>query len=373
MMQHLKLNPHLLAVPANIGGKPTEQVEAEYGVTDAVELGSNENSFGPSPRAVAAFKDALKNAHRYPGVADKRLRRKLAAHFNARDAASFTERNFLTGNGLTDVIRMLIQAFVFDGGETITCTPTFPMYWILTQEYGGKSIQVPHTNYRHDLPAMADAITERTRIVFICNPNNPTGTLVTRDEIAAFMARVPPSVVVVIDEAYSDFVDAADYSNALDYAQQGHNPVIVLRTFSKSYGLAGLRVGYAIGTPAMIEYLAHAQIVFNTGDPTLYAAMAALDDHAYLAHARALIATEKQFLYDGLARLDLQYVPTQANFILLIDLPRDVKTINEGLLRRGVIVRPMGGFGMPDAIRVTIGTHEQNEKMLDAMKDVLKQ
>ncbi len=371
-MQNLKLNPHLLAIPANIGGKPTGEVQAEYGLTDVVEMGSNESPFGLSPVAVAAFHDALQNAHRYPGVADKRLRQKLAAHFNARATASFSEQNFLTGNGLTDVIRMIVQAFVFDGGETIACTPTFPMYRLLTQEFGGKCREVSHKNYRHDLSAMADAITEQTRAIFVCNPNNPTGTLVTRDEVEAFVQRVPPSVVVVFDEAYYEFADDLDYSNALDYVRAGRDQVIVLRTFSKAYSMAGLRVGYAIGTPAMIEYLAHAQIVFNTGDPILYAAAAALDDQEHVERTRKMIAAEKQFLYDGLTRLGLQYVPTQANFVLLVNLPRDVKTINEGMLRRGVIVRLMGGFGMPDAIRVTIGTRAQNERMLWAMGEVLR-
>ncbi|MDE3088825.1 MAG: histidinol-phosphate transaminase [Chloroflexota bacterium] len=372
-MKHLKLNPHLLTVPLYVGGKPIEEVQEEYGLTDVVKLGSNENPLGPSPLAVAAFRDALKDAHRYPSVADKLLRQKLAAFYNAREGGSFTEQNFLTGNGLGDVLRMIADAFLFDGGEAIYCDPTFPLYPIFTKMLGAIAVSVPHDNFRYNLRSIAESITARTRVIFICNPNNPTGTVVTRDEVAALMARVPESVVVVFDESYCDFVQDADYSNSIDYVKSGHDNVLVLRGFSKIYGMANLRIGYAIGTRAMIEYLAHAQIVFNTGDPILRAAAAALDDQAHVQATRQLIAREREFVQRALAELDLNYVPSQTNFILLTDLPREVQTINEGMLRRGVIIRPMGGFGMPEAIRVTIGTREQNEKMLSAMKDVLKQ
>jgi histidinol-phosphate aminotransferase len=374
-MQNLKLDPRMLAIPSNLGGKPTAAVQAEYGLTAMIECGSNENPLGPSPLAIAAFQEALKNAHRYPGAADGYVRQKLATHCNQSDHAALTADNFFLGNGLSDVIRMLVQAFIFDGGETLICTPTFPMYRVMTQMFGGKCTQVPHANYHHNLSAMADAITPNTRIVFVCNPNNPTGTLVTRAEVVAFMARIPPAVIVAFDEAYCDFVDDLDYSNALGYVEENHDQVLVLRTFSKSYGMAGLRVGYAIGTRAMVEYLLHAKLTYNTSDATLYAAAAALDDVGYLQNTRDLVASEKQFLYAGFTRLGVAYVPTHANFILIVALraPRDVQAINQGMLRRGIIIRPMGGFGMPDAIRVTIGTHEQNVKLLEALEQVLAQ
>lgn len=372
-LQNLKLDPHLLTVPPNIGGVPTEQVEAKYGLTAAVEMGSNENSFGASPRALAALQPALQKAHRYPGSMDKRLREKLAAHYNVRHAAALTPENFLTGNGSSDVIRMLIQALVFDGGNVVFSNPTFPLYKIFTRQSGGEPLPVPHLDYRHDLDAMADALTPDTRIVFVCNPNNPTGTIVSRAQVEKFMARVPPSVVVAFDEAYYEYVDQRDYSNALEYVLAGHANVVVLKTFSKIYGLANMRVGYAIGTRPLIEYLAHAQLAFNTGDPNLAVAMAALEDQAFVEDVRHQVAAEKQFLYDGLTQLEIRFVPTQANFVLLVDLPRDVPAINEEMLRRGIIVRPMAGFGLPTALRVTIGTHAQNEKMLAALKDVLAQ
>lgn len=371
-MKHLKLNPHLLTVPAYIGGKPIEEVQAEYGLTDVVKLGSNENPLGPSPLAVAAFDEALKNGHRYPGVADKHLRQKLASHYNARAGAQFTENNFMTGNGLGDVLRMIAHAFLFDGGESIYCDPTFPLYSIFTKMLGGVAVAVTHDRYRYNLRAIADAITANTRVIFVCNPNNPTGTIVTHDEVDAFMRRVPPTAVVVFDESYCDFVDDPHFPNTLDYVKDGQDNVVVLRGFSKSYGMANFRIGYAIGTPPMIQYLQHAQIVFNTGDPILRAAAAALDDQAHVRATRDLIARERDCLYQRLSALDLTFVPSQTNFILLIDLPGDVKEVNEAMLRRGVIIRPMGGFGLPNAIRITIGNREQNEKMLSALKQVLE-
>ncbi|MCL4486587.1 MAG: histidinol-phosphate transaminase [Chloroflexi bacterium] len=372
-MKDLHLNPDLLTVPAYVGGRPIEEVQAEYGLSDVVKLASNENPLGPSPLGVAAFQEALKSAHRYPGIADKQLRQKLAAHYNARFGTSFTERNFLTGNGLSDILRMIALGFLHAGGESIYCNPTFPLYGIFTRMFGGTPVPVPHADYRYNLRGMGDAITDRTRVIFVCNPNNPTGTTVSRDEVAALMARVPASVVVVFDESYYDFVDDPQYSNALEYVQEGRDQVVCLRGFSKAYGMANLRIGYMIATPDMVDYLAHAQISFNTGDATLRAATAALDDRPHVEAARQLMARERPFLYDAFAELELKFVPTQANFILLVDLPLPVQAINEGLLRRGVIVRPMGGFGMPDAIRVTIGTHAENVKFVEMLKQVLDQ
>ncbi|MBI5301976.1 MAG: histidinol-phosphate transaminase [Chloroflexi bacterium] len=372
-MNHLKLNPNLLTVPLYIGGKPIEQVQQEYGLAEVVKLASNESPLGPSPRALSALQAALTDAHRYPGVAEKQLRAKLAAYHNARDAAQFTDANFLVGNGLSDVLRMITSGFIFDGGASVVCNATFPLYKIYTIQFGGQVIAIPHKNYRYDLNAMADAITPNTRLVFVTNPNNPTGTLLTRDEVDAFMKRVPPSVVVVFDEAYHDFVDDPAYSNAVEYVKQGYENALVLYSFSKTYGLANLRLGYALGAASTIEYLAHGLLPFNTSDAVLRAGIAALDDREYLDRIRALLAREKPFLYDGLAQLDLEFIPTQANFILLPRLPRDAKTMDNEMLKRGVIIRPMGGFGLPDALRVTIGTREENVKFLHALRDVLKQ
>ncbi len=367
----LRLNPHLLGLPPYVPGRSIEEVQEQFGLGEVVKLASNENPLGPSPQAVAAFRAALQEAHRYPGVADQRLRQKLADKNNSRYQASFTEQNFIMGNGLTAILRTIGEAFIFEGGESVICTPTFPMYQTVTQRFGGKCIRVPHKNYRYDWQGMADAITPDTRLLFICNPNNPTGTLLRRDEVEALMARVPPSVVVVFDEPYCDFVADPNYSNAIDYVKNGRDQFLVLRSFSKLYGLANLRLGYALGTEAMIEYLGRARLPFETGDPVLCAAMAALEDEAYVTRVQKLIAAEKQFLYEGFAQMDLDYVPSEANYILLVNLPRPAQVINERLLQRGVIVRPMGSFGMPDALRVSIGTRAENECLLGALRQTV--
>lgn len=372
LMQNIRLNPNLLNVPLYVAGKPIEEVQEEYGLTEVVKLASNENPLGLSSIARAAFEQALAEAHHYPALGDRALRRKLAALHNAQHNATFTLDNFLTGNGISDVLRMITEAFIFDGGEMVICSATFPLYRILSAQYGGKTIAVPHKHYHHDLPAMLDAITSDTRLVIFCNPNNPTGTLISRDHVEEFMARVPPHVIVVFDESYYEIVEDPRYSNAAEYIQQGRDQVLLLRGFSKVHGMANLRLGYALGTRAMIEYLRHAQLTFNTGDPVLYAAIAALDDRAHIEKVRALIAAEKHFLYEGLSDLDLTFIPTAANFVLLVDLPREAKYIYEALLRRGVIVRVPTGFGLPDALRVSIGTHAENEKFLSALKDVLR-
>ncbi|RIK17183.1 MAG: hypothetical protein DCC52_17055 [Chloroflexi bacterium] len=219
-MEHLHLNPHLLNVPLYVAGKPIEEVQEEYGLTEVIKLASNENPLGMSALARAAFERALNEAHRYPAVGDRNLRRKLAGLYNARHNATFTQDNFLTGNGIGDVLRMITESFIFDGGETVICSATFPLYRILTTQFGGKLVAVPHKNYYHDLPAMLDAITPNTRLVILCNPNNPTGTLISRDHVNEFMARVPPHVVVVFDESYYEIVEDPNYSNAIEFIIQ---------------------------------------------------------------------------------------------------------------------------------------------------------
>lgn len=372
MLNHVRLNPHLLTVPANIGGKPAETVAEEQGLGEMICLGSNENSFGPSPLALAALSRAPDDLHRYPGIGDRDLRRDLAAFYSDSENDRFTEANFLTGNGLSDILRMIGHAFLCGGGEGIVCTPTFPLYSIFTRMFGGTPIAVAHDHFHYNLPAIADAITPETRVIFLCNPNNPTGTLVSREQVDALMARVPPSVVVVFDESYYDFVEDSTYTDSIEYVESGHENVLVLRGFSKVYGLANLRVGYVLGTQSMIEYLAHAKIVYNTSDAALRAASAALKDQEHLRATRGHIAREREFLSRGFDSLHLDSVPSQTNFILLVNLPLDVKVIDRELLKRGIIVRPMGGFGMPDAIRVTVGRHSENEKLLEALDAILR-
>ena len=367
MLDQLRLNPHLLKVPLYIAGKSVEEVQAMYALDDVIKLASNESPLGPSPLAIEAAQQALWESHRYPGIADRNLRRALGPHTHPY----FDERYFLLGNGATDVIRMLAQAFAFDGGEMITAQVTFPMYHISTTMFGGVSKLVPVTaDLRFDLPAIAAAINPNTRLIFICSPNNPTGLICCRGEVAEFMRHVPDHVVVVFDESYRDFVEDPDYPDPTEYVAEGRN-VIVLRSFSKSAGLANLRVGYAIARPEMIEYLHHTQIPFNSGALSLIAARASLDDHEYLERNRSLVRTEREFLYQALDALDLTYVRSHANFVMISNLPMDANLLCDKIVRHGVIVRPMAGWGMSTAIRVTIGLHEHNERFIAALRAVL--
>ncbi|MBI3362693.1 MAG: histidinol-phosphate transaminase [Chloroflexi bacterium] len=368
-MTQLQLNPNLLKVPLYVAGKTIEEVEEEYGLDEVVKMGSNENPLGPSPLAVEAAAKMLTEAHRYPGYWEKELRRKLAPTLDP----AFTEKNVLTGNGGCDILRMVTHAFMCEGGETITASATFPMFAILTTMFGGKTIEVPLTpDHRFDLPAILRAITPATRLIFLCTPNNPTGTIVKRCEADEFVEKVPERVVVVFDESYLDFSTDPERADSVKYVKQGRN-VVAARSFSKKSGLANLRVGYAIGREGIIEYLHHTQMPFNTGSISLAAAAASLDDYDYQRRSTQLIEEERAHLYDALDSLDLDYVRSEANFVLIVNPPMDAKQMVEAILRKGVIVRWAGSMGMPNAVRVTLGTREQNQQFVTVLRSVLEE
>lgn len=365
-MEKLTLNENLLGVPLYVGGRPIEEVQREYGLETIIKLASNENPFGPSPLATAAIKEALADAHRYPGTCDTALRSKVAELIDP----DFDEDNVIVGNGSCDVLRMVCLAFLHDGGDSIACHSTFPMYRIYTEMFGGDLVPVEARDYAIDLPGMAERISDRTRLIFVCNPNNPTGTMLTQQQIDDFMEHVPGHVVVVFDQAYYDYVEAEDYADVREYIKKGRN-VIVTRTFSKIHGLAGLRVGYGVAKKEMIEYLQHASSPFHVGSVNLIGAAASLDDVEHIQMSRDRNAAEKRYLYEQFDKLDLHYVPSVTNFTLLVGLKHDEEAMSEAFLRRGVIVRPAGSFGVPGAIRVTIGTREENERLIWALEQVL--
>jgi histidinol-phosphate aminotransferase len=313
-MPGVRLNPSLLKVPLYIAGKSVAEVQEELGLDDVLKLASNENALGPSPLALAAAQQALAEAHRYPGLADRDLRRRLGHACQP----GFDERHVIIGNGATDLIRLISQAFIFDGGEMVSCSFTFPLYHICTLMFGGRPVLVPPAHdLGFDLPAMAAAIGPDTRLVFICTPNNPTGLICRQPEVATFLQQVPEHVLVVFDESYRDFADDPALPDPTCYVAEGRN-VVVIRSFSKSAGLANLRVGYAIARPDLVEYLHRAQPPFNTGTPALAAAAASLDDYGYLEHSRRLVHEGLQQLYAALDAMDLCYVRSQANFVLII-------------------------------------------------------
>jgi histidinol-phosphate aminotransferase len=363
-----RFNPDLLKVPLYIAGKSADELREDLGLEEIVKLASNESPIGPSPQAIEAATQLLDQAHRYPGLVERNLRRKLAA----RLGPALTEQNIVVGNGGSDVLRMITQAFVFDGGNTVMCRATFPLYQILTTTFGGRPQLVePTRDYRHDLEAMAACIDADTRLVYLCSPNNPTGHVITQAEAEEFLARVPDHVVVVFDEAYHDYVTDAQCVDTLAYVESGRN-VFSLRSFSKGAGLANFRVGYAIGRPELADYVRRTQLPFQTGGIALSAAAASLDDEAYHTRQRQVVLEEREYLSSALHKLNLDFLLGQANFVTIVDPPLPVAALVEALLRQGIIVRPLAAFGLPDAVRVTIGTHEENVRFVQALKIVLE-
>ncbi|MEW6192803.1 MAG: histidinol-phosphate transaminase [Bacillota bacterium] len=342
-------------------GKPIEEVKRELGLEDIIKLASNENPLGPSPKAVAAVTAAAGNVNFYPDGSAYRLRQALAARLGVDYNA------IIVGNGSNEIVQMLSLALLEPGDEVVMPVPTFPRYEPLARLMGAVPVEVPLKDFRMDLEAMAARLTARTKMVYLCNPNNPTGTIATRREVARFMERVGPETVVVFDEAYFEYVTDPDYPDGLDFFRKGCNAV-VLRTFSKLYGLAGLRVGYGIGPPSLIEYLNRVREPFNVNALAQEAALAALDDEEFVALTRKTNEEGKKQLYEAFTALGVTYVPTEANFIFF-DAGRDEREVFQRLLKAGVIIR--GGFGYPTHLRVTIGTAAQNARFAAALAGVL--
>jgi len=344
-------------------GKPEAEVQRELGLQKVVKLASNENSLGPSPKAVAAMREALGDVHRYPEGSGHYLVHALADKFG------LPFEQIILGNGANDLVELVVKTFAGPGDNVVSGHPSFIMYEIAARIMDADYRPVPLRDYRFDLPAMADAVDERTRVVLIANPNNPTGTIVTRAEVEEFLGKLPPRVLVVLDEAYFDFVTAEDYADALDYARRGM-PVMAMRSFSKNYGLAGLRLGWAAAAPEIVAAMHRIRQPFNANRLAQVAGVAALGDDEHLARSKELVVNGRAQLYAGLDKLGVAYVPTQANFVL-VNLGREAMPVFQELMKLGVIVRPMAGWGLPDAIRVSIGTAAENDLFLRALAEVL--
>ena len=347
-------------------GKPIEEVKRELGLTgEIVKLASNENPLGPSPRALAALRDALPGLALYPDGGCHDLRAAVAARLGVPgDWLVF-------GNGSDEVIHLIGLTFLQPGDEVVVGEPTFVLYEAAATLNGARAVKVPLTRpgLVHDTEAMADAFSDRTRLVFIANPHNPTGTVVSRRDVDALLERLPPRALLVLDEAYVEYVDAPDFPHALDYIRAGA-PVVGLRTFSKMYGLAGLRVGYGVADPEIIRLLNQPRSPFNVNLAAQIAATAAVEDDAFVAETRRVNADGMRALTDAFARLDLPCIPSQANF-LLVDTRRPCRPVFDALLRRGVIVRTGDIFGLPTWLRVTVGTPAQNARFLEALGAIL--
>jgi histidinol-phosphate aminotransferase len=344
-------------------GKPIEELERELGIHDIIKLASNESPLGCSPLVLTAIESGMNELALYPDGNGFVLKKALSDFYH-RPMEEIT-----LGNGSNDILEFVARAFLTVGDEAIYAQHSFAVYPLVVQAVGATGITVPAKNWGHDLAAMAAAITPKTRIIFIANPNNPTGTWVEKDELDAFFKTVPENVLVVLDEAYGEYVDTPGFPDGLDYLSRYSN-VIVSRTFSKAYGLAGLRVGYAFAHPDITNVLNRVRQPFNVNALALRAAVAALSDQSFVARARALNTEGMRKMTAGIEALGLSVIPSRGNF-LCIDLKREGLPVYEALLRKGVIVRPVANYGMPNFLRVTIGTKAENQRFLTALHAVL--
>jgi histidinol-phosphate aminotransferase len=357
------LRKGILGLKPYIPGKPIEEVKRELGLKEVIKLASNETSVGPSPFAIEAIKKEIKNINLYPEGSSSLLREKLAHRL------SIDKEMIIIGNGEDDIIDLIGMAFINEGDEVITGAITFPAYETAAKIMGGKLIPVKLKDFRFDLEKIAQRINEKTKIIFICNPNNPTGTIVDKEAVDRFIKQVPEDVVVVFDEAYYDYVEDKNYPDSFSYVLEGKN-IIVLRTFSKIAGIAGVRVGYGIAKHELIGYLNRVVNPFTTNRLAQVAALASLDDEEHRKKVLRSNQEGKKYLYRELKEIDLFYLPTEANFIF-IDLKEDSEVIFEKLLRKGVIIRPGKTWGCPNFIRVTIGTAYENRRFIQAIREVM--
>jgi histidinol-phosphate aminotransferase len=353
---------NILDLTPYVAGKPIEETKRQLGLKKVVKLASNENPLGPSPKAIEAIKRNLGNLNRYPDSSGFYLKKKLAKYL------SLEPGNFVLGNGSDELIDIILKTFVEPEENIVTADVTFLEYEILANVLGCRVKKAPLKYFKYDLGAIRRLIDAKTKLVFIANPNNPTGTYATRLEMEDFIKDLPNDVILVVDEAYDTFIDVDDFPVTLKYIDNKN--VLVLKTFSKAFGLAGLRIGYAIGQSKLTSYMEKARQPFNVNLLAQSAAIAALDDKKFLQKTRSAVLKGKNYIYDCLSSLGVSYVPSVTNFIL-IDVGRDGADVFNRMLNRGVIVRDMKQYGLKNFIRVTIGTKKENERFIKVLKKTL--
>jgi histidinol-phosphate aminotransferase len=344
-------------------GRNAEEIRREFGVSRVVKLASNENPLGPSPRAVERLASALDQVHNYPDGA-LTLCRELARRFRAQVG------NVVVGSGSETIMNNIIRTFLCDDDEVLTAQGTFIGFYVLARSRGVKLVTVPLRDYRFDLEALAARITPKTKIIYLANPNNPTGTIFSRGEFELFVECVPPATLVILDEAYFEYAcDNPEYPDSLRYRLDN---VITLRTFSKVYGLAGVRIGYGLAHEALCDNVRKVKLPFEPSVLAEAAGLGALEDHEFLARSLHTNRRGKVQLAEAFGELGLKFIPTEANFYLVIfDRESEALQVYNDLLRRGVIVRPLAAFGLPHCLRITIGTEDQNRVLIGALKEVL--
>ena len=361
---NIKIRPCVETLLPYNPGKPVEELERELGITNIIKLASNENPLGPSPKAVLAMQKVATEMNYYPDGSGYNLRAKIAK-IHGVDADEIS-----LGNGSDEIVGLITQMLIEPGDETIISELAFVRYEMATQAMGGKSVIVPAKNkYGHDLAAMKKSITPKTKIIFVCNPNNPTGTIVTQQEIDEFMTGIPENVLVVFDEAYYEFVSNPSYAQTLKYQKDGRN-VMILRTFSKIYGLAGLRIGYAITSKEWVTNFNRIRPPFNVNRMAMFAAEASLDDQDHVVNSHNLNKEGKTYFYTEFKKMNIPYVETEGNFIL-IDTKQDGRVVYQKLLEQGVIIRPMGMYKLPTHIRITMGTMPQNQRFIECFRKLV--
>ena len=346
-------------------GKPIEEVERELGIFRVTKLASNENPLGPSRKALRAMRAALRRVHLYPDGGSYELKQRLARELG------LSAEQIVLGNGSNEIIELLARGFLNEGDRVISSEHSFLVYPLIARACGASYTAVPMKDYRYHLRGILDSIDDRTRLIFISNPNNPTGTYVPAQEVEDFLSKVPKDVVVCFDEAYIDFVEAKDFPYLLFHVKSEKPNVILLRTFSKSFGLAGLRIGYGLASREMVQYLNKIRQPFNVNRLAQIGACAALDDRHFLWRSKRLVHRGRLYLYRKFTQMGLSFVESEANFVL-VNVKRDAKEVSGEMLKRGVIVRAMKAYGLGRFIRVTIGTGFELMRVIRGLKGGLK-
>lgn len=350
---------HIKSIKAYVPGKPTEELERELGIADSIKLASNENPLGPSPLAMKALRKGIGDLNRYPDGSCYYLKNALSEKLRV------SPDEIIIGNGSNEIIELAVRTFLKPGDEAIMAHPSFVVYATIVQAAQGKGIIVPLRDWCHDLDSMASKITGKTKIIFIANPNNPTGAINTAAAVDSFMKKIPEGVLVVTDEAYYEYVTLPDYADSMKYFRAGRD-ILILRTFSKIYGLAGLRIGYGIAGDSILAEMNKVRQPFNVNTLAQKAAAAALRDRDHLEKTKRVNERGKKFLYKELTALNIQFVPTEANFIYIVFEDNVAHKVYDHLLKKGIIVRPVG----PREIRVTIGLPRENKKFIEALKKI---
>lgn len=357
--------PGLPGLNPYVPGKPISELERELGIRDSIKLASNENPLGPGPKARAAVATAIANLSRYPDGGGFELRRALAARHGV-DSAAIT-----LGNGSSDVLDLVARAFLAPGSESVFSQHSFAVYPIATQAVGAQARVAKAKNYGHDLDAMASLVSNRTRVVWIANPNNPTGTWLEKTELYRFLAKLPTSCIIVIDEAYHEYVADPDYPDTSKWLSDFHN-LIVTRTFSKVHGLAGLRIGYSMSDPRIAEIINRVRQPFNVNSVAQCAAAATISDKEHIKKSREINRIGMEILTEAFYRMGVEFIPSVGNFIT-INVARPANSVYETLLNQGIIVRPMGGYQLPTYLRVSIGLEADCLRFVDNLKAALLQ